>query len=70
MIICLKRISEECFLFNVNVTTSLKFLWTLEGLSEGNQGLEYSESIWALKHLVSRRAPEEHLEGIEGHSGT
>lgn len=39
MIICLKQISEEGFLFNVNVNTSLKFLWASGVLSEGNQEL-------------------------------
>ena len=48
MIICLKRISEKCILFNVNVNTSLKLLWALRGLSEGNQALEHWESACAL----------------------
>ena len=34
MIIRLKAISNECFLFNENVNTNIKFIWTLEGLWE------------------------------------
>ena len=55
MIICLKCISqEECFSFNVNVNTSLKFLGALGGLSEGTQALGYSDGtcgLWQLRHL-------------------
>ena len=43
MIIYIKRISEICFLFNVNVNTSLKFLGALGGLSEGTWALGHSE---------------------------
>ena len=39
---CLKGISEECFLFNVNVSESLNFFWALEGYSEWTQALGYS----------------------------
>ena len=35
-IICLKRISEECFWLNVNVNARLKFLWRLGVFSESN----------------------------------
>ena len=66
IIICLKRISEECFSFNVNVNTSLKFLWALRALSEGNQALGHSEDTWALRHLESTRRALQHLR----HSGT
>ena len=51
MIICLKRISEECFSFNVNVNTSLKLLGAFTGLSEDNQSLGHSEGTRALRHL-------------------
>ena len=43
MIICLKGISEKCFLFNVKVNANLKFIWALEGLSERTQALQLSE---------------------------
>ena len=49
MIICSKCILEESFLFNINVNTSLKFLWALEGLSKGTQALGHSEGAWALE---------------------
>ena len=51
MIICLKGISEECFLLNVNVNTSLKCLWGLRGLSEGIQSLAHSEGTQAFRAL-------------------
>ena len=43
MIICLKSISEKCFLFNVNVNASLMFFWALGGLLEDTQTLGQSE---------------------------
>ena len=48
MINCLKDISEECFLFNVNDNTILKFLWALTRLSVGTEGLRHKEGTWAL----------------------
>ena len=52
MIICLKSISEECFLFIVNVSARLKLVWALGVLSDGTQALGHSEGTWALKkHL-------------------
>ena len=33
-LLCLKGISEECFLFSVNVSENLNFFWALEGHSE------------------------------------
>ena len=47
MAVCLKGISEECFLFNVNVNTSLKFLWALGGLSEGTEALGHLKGAWS-----------------------
>ena len=67
MIICLKVISKKCFSFIVNVNTSLKLLWALGGLSEGNQALGHSESTWALRgHSEGTQRTFRHLR----HSGT
>ena len=41
MIIRLKGISEENFLFNVSVNASLKFTCVLQGLSDATQALQY-----------------------------
>ena len=46
--VSLKGISEVCFSFNVNVSTSLKFLWSLDGLSKGPQAFGHSEDTWTL----------------------
>ena len=62
MINCLKDISEECFLFNVNDNTILKFLWALTRLSVSTEALRYKEGTWALgghwkspwKHLSTK----------------
>ena len=43
MIISLKGISEENFLFNVSVNASLKFTCVLQGLSDATQALQYLE---------------------------
>ena len=43
MIICLKGISEEIFLFNINA--NIKFPWALGGISDSTQALGHSESI-------------------------
>ena len=64
MIICLKRISEECFSFNVNVSANLKLLWALEELSEGTQAREHSEGTQAREHSEGTQA-REHSEGIQ-----
>ena len=66
MIICLKVISEKCFSFIVNVNTSLKLLWALGGLSEGNQALGHSEGTWAPGHSEGTQRTFRHLR----HSGT
>ena len=63
MIICLKRISEKCFLFNVNVSTSLKLILALPGLKEDNQLLGHSEGTWAFEGHLGTWA-------LKGHSGT
>ena len=55
MIICLKDISEECFLFNGNVNGSLKFLGALGGLSEDTQALEHPERTWILENSGIRK---------------
>ena len=73
MIICLKHISEEYFLFTVNVNASLKFLWRTRMAIRhlGTQrALGYSESPWALRghlgiwralgHLATLKALKEH----------
>ena len=52
MTILLKCISKECFLLIVNVNASLKFCWTLGGLSEGIQR--------TFGHLDTRETLEEH----------
>ena len=51
MIVCLKHIWKECFLFNDNFNASLKFFWALGGLSEDAQALEHSEGTCALGYL-------------------
>ena len=51
IIICLKSISEECFLFNRTVNTSLKFLWALGEHSGGSWALDYSEGTRLFGHL-------------------
>ena len=43
MIIRLKGISEENFLFKVSVNASLKFTCVLQGLSDATQALQYLE---------------------------
>ena len=53
MFICLKDISEECFLFSGNVNGSLKFLWALGGISLGTQSLVDSKSTWVLAGALS-----------------
>ena len=77
MIICLKRILEKCFSFNINVNNSLKILWKLRGLSEGNQALA-TEGTWAYGGHLDTWALKGHSEGARpikvlehlGHSGT
>ena len=57
MIICLKNISEKCFLRNLNVNADLKFLWELGALGEhsGTWALgghsKGTRALKALKHL-------------------
>ena len=53
MIISLKGISGENFLFNVNVNASLKFTCVLQGLSDATQALQYLEGTPSV--LVSFR---------------
>ena len=75
MIIYLKRISEECFLFNLNVNASLKFLWALEGFTEATQELKHSAGTRrdlshsgtqsALGHLGIQSALEGHLRHLD-----
>ena len=59
-IICLKRISEKCFLFNVNVNTSLKFLLSTRRVAGGQSGTcalrGHLDTRRKLGHLGTRRA--------------
>ena len=61
MIICLKCISKECFLFNVNVNVTLNFFGG------------HSESTWALRRQLATQKAIGHLgnrRALKEHSGT
>ena len=51
IIICLKSISKECFLYNRKINTSLKFLWALGEHSGGSWALDHSEGTRLFGHL-------------------
>ena len=71
MIICLKGISEKCFLFNVNVNASLKFPWALEGLSEYIQTLGHlgTRGTFEVGTLALGHS-EDTQRALKGHPGT